>query len=174
MYIYNETTRQKMSIKERMLAEVAKSIDVAYALCNIFSRFRVDMEVHANINTNPNFKSNDALKRSHGLHNGNWFCLLKQKPDAFGKLCCANKKWYNKIKNVKNKTMSKLKINGKELRAIGLPEGLVISVAMTVMEGITNIIQKEAFEILKAIMNAPENYLNDEVLKPLQKTNARA
>src|SRR6476660_9963606 len=41
MYIHNEITKQRMSIKQRMLMEVAKSIDVAYALCDIFSRFCV-------------------------------------------------------------------------------------------------------------------------------------
>ncbi len=66
MYIHNEISRQKMSIKQRMLTEVAKSIEMAYELCNIFSRFSVDMEVHADINTNPNFKSNDALKEAMG------------------------------------------------------------------------------------------------------------
>lgn len=90
MYIHNETTRQKMSIKERMLTEVAKSIDVAYALCNIFSRFGVDMEVHADINTNPNFKSNDALKEAMGYIMGMGFAF-KAKPDAFASSCCANK-----------------------------------------------------------------------------------
>src|SRR5882672_3746869 len=30
MYVHNEITRQKMSIKERMLMEVGKSIEVAY------------------------------------------------------------------------------------------------------------------------------------------------
>src|ERR1051326_3799435 len=34
MYIHNEISIQKMSIKQRMLIEVAKSIEVAYALCN--------------------------------------------------------------------------------------------------------------------------------------------
>src|ERR1044071_3896936 len=34
MYIHNETTRQKMSIKQRMLMEVGKSIEVAYSLSN--------------------------------------------------------------------------------------------------------------------------------------------
>ena len=43
MYISNETTLQKMSIKQRMLNEVAKSIDVAYALCKIFTAYGVDM-----------------------------------------------------------------------------------------------------------------------------------
>ena len=36
MYIHNETTRQKMSIKQRMLLEVGKSIEVAYAYANLF------------------------------------------------------------------------------------------------------------------------------------------
>ncbi len=90
MYIHNETTTQRMSIKERMLAEVAKSIEVAYELCNIFSRYGVDMEVHADINTNPNFKSNDALKEAMGYIMGMGFCF-KAKPEAFASSCCANK-----------------------------------------------------------------------------------
>src|SRR6187200_1854864 len=46
MYIHNEITKQRMSIKQRMLMEVGKSVETAYALCNIFSRYSVDMEVH--------------------------------------------------------------------------------------------------------------------------------
>jgi len=90
MYILNESTMQKMTIKERMLQEVAKSIEVAYPLCNIFSRFSVDMEVHVDINTNPNFKSNDALKDAMGYIMGMGFAF-KAKPDAFASSCCANK-----------------------------------------------------------------------------------
>jgi len=90
MYIHNESTKQRMSIKERMLMEVAKSIDVAYALCNIFNRFSVDMEVHADINTNPSFKSNDALKEAMGYIMGMGFAF-KAKPEAFASSSCANK-----------------------------------------------------------------------------------
>ncbi|MFT3703503.1 MAG: ribonuclease H-like YkuK family protein [Agriterribacter sp.] len=90
MYILNEITQKKMSIKQRMLVEVGKSIDVAYALCNIFSRFSVAMEVHADINTNPNFKSNDALKEAMGYIVGMGFAF-KAKPDAFASSNCANK-----------------------------------------------------------------------------------
>ena len=90
MYIHNEITKQKMTIKQRMLTEVGKSIEVAYALCNIFSRFSVDMEVHADINTNPNFKSNDALKEAMGYIVGMGFAF-KAKPDAFASSNCANK-----------------------------------------------------------------------------------
>jgi predicted RNase H-related nuclease YkuK (DUF458 family) len=90
MYIHNEITKQRMSIKQRMLMEVGKSIEVAYALCNIFSRFCVDMEVHADINTNPNFKSNDALKEAMGYIVGMGFAF-KAKPEAFASSNCANK-----------------------------------------------------------------------------------
>jgi len=90
MYIHNEIAQQKMSIKQRMLMEVGKSIEVAYALCNIFSRYSVDMEVHADINTNPNFKSNDALKEAMGYIVGMGFAF-KAKPEAFASSSCANK-----------------------------------------------------------------------------------
>ena len=90
MYIHNETTKQRMSIKQRMLMEVGKSIEVAYALCNIFSRYSVDMEVHADINSNPNFKSNDALKEAMGYIVGMGFAF-KAKPEAFASSSCANK-----------------------------------------------------------------------------------
>ena len=90
MYICNETTAQKMSIRQRMLLEVAKSVDVAYELCGIFALFDVDMEVHADINTNPSFKSNDALKEAMGYINGMGFAF-KAKPHAFASSSCANK-----------------------------------------------------------------------------------
>lgn len=90
MYIHNEISKQKMSIKQRMLMEAAKSVEVAYTLCNIFSRYSVDMEVHADINTSPNFKSNDALKEAMGYIVGMGFAF-KAKPEAFASSSCANK-----------------------------------------------------------------------------------
>ncbi|CAN5628671.1 ribonuclease H-like YkuK family protein [soil metagenome] len=90
MYITNETTVRKMSIKERMLEEVARSIGIAYELCSIFTAFNVDLEVNADINTNPNFKSNDALKEAMGYIMGMGF-VFKAKPHAFASSSCANK-----------------------------------------------------------------------------------
>ena len=90
MYIHNETTKQKMSIKQRMLTEVAMSIDVAYGLCRLFTLYNVDMEVHADINTNPSFKSNDALKEAMSYIMGMGFAF-KAKPEAFASSSCANK-----------------------------------------------------------------------------------
>lgn len=90
MYIHNERTQRKMSIKERMLVEVAKSIDVAYSLCRLFTLYDVDMELHADINTSPNFKSHDALKEAMGYIMGMGF-VFRAKPHAFASSSCANK-----------------------------------------------------------------------------------
>ena len=90
MFIQNEKTRQKYSIKERMLVEVAKSIEIAYELCHLFTTYDVDMEVHADINTNPHFKSNDALREAMGYILGMGFAF-KAKPEAFASSSCANK-----------------------------------------------------------------------------------
>lgn len=90
MYIHNEVTTRKLAIKQRMLEEVARSIDIAFALCNLFTAFNVEMEVHADINTNPNFKSNDALKDAMGYIMGMGF-VFKAKPHAFASSSCANK-----------------------------------------------------------------------------------
>jgi predicted RNase H-related nuclease YkuK (DUF458 family) len=80
MYIHNDKSTQKYHLKERMLMEVAKSIEIAYELC----------EVHADINTNPQFKSNDALKEAMGYILGMGFAF-KAKPEAFASSCCADK-----------------------------------------------------------------------------------
>jgi len=90
MFIQNEKTRKQYSIKERMLVEVARSIEIAYDLCPLFNKYDVDMEVHADINTNPHFKSNDALKEAMGYILGMGFAF-KAKPEAFASSSCANK-----------------------------------------------------------------------------------
>jgi predicted RNase H-related nuclease YkuK (DUF458 family) len=90
MFIHNEKTRHQYSIKERMLVEVAKSIEIAYELCDLFNQYDVDMEVHADINTSPQFKSNEALREAMGYILGMGFAF-KAKPEAFASSCCADK-----------------------------------------------------------------------------------
>lgn len=61
--------------------------------------------------------------------------------------------------------MNKLRITGKELRAIGYPEGPVISVAMNVMQkNYKHHGKEEVMELLKKILAAPVEYENDAVL----------
>jgi predicted RNase H-related nuclease YkuK (DUF458 family) len=90
MYIHSEMLRKQMSIKERMLYEVAQSVSVAYKLCDVFTAYDVAMEVHADINTDPLFKSNTALKDAMGYILGMGF-TFRAKPDAFASTSCANK-----------------------------------------------------------------------------------
>ncbi|MDB5118974.1 MAG: hypothetical protein JWN56_192 [Sphingobacteriales bacterium] len=90
MFIHQERLAQKMSIKERMLAEVQKSIECAYSLCDLLDLYDVDLEVHADINTSPNFKSNQALHEAMGYILSMGF-VFKAKPEAFASSTCANK-----------------------------------------------------------------------------------
>lgn len=90
MLISSEKTRHPFGIKERMLHEVAKSIDIAYRLCELLDRYQVELEVHADINTNPQFKSNSALSEAMGYIMSMGF-VFKAKPEAFASSYCANK-----------------------------------------------------------------------------------
>ena len=90
MFINNDRTTFRYSIKERMLEEVTRSIGIAYELCKLFDTYHVDMEVHADINTNPNFQSNVALREAMGYILGMGFAF-KAKPEAFASSSCANK-----------------------------------------------------------------------------------
>lgn len=90
MYIHQEKTAQKMSIKERMLVEVQKSIETAYSICDLLDLYNVDLEVHADINTNPMFKSNKALNEAMGYILSMGF-IFKAKPEAFASSTCADK-----------------------------------------------------------------------------------
>ena len=90
MFIKTDKQRAGISVKERMLNEVAKSIDIAYQLCEMLDKFDVDLEVHADINTNPQFKSNSALSEAMGYIMSMGF-IFKAKPNAFASSYCANK-----------------------------------------------------------------------------------
>lgn len=90
MFIANYKSEQKMSIRERMILEVARSVEIAYALCNLLDEHNVELEVHADINTDPAFESNTALKEAMGYILGMGF-VFKAKPDAFASSACADK-----------------------------------------------------------------------------------
>ncbi|MFT4522484.1 MAG: putative RNase H-related nuclease YkuK (DUF458 family) [Bacteroidia bacterium] len=90
IFLNKYKSNQSFSIKERMIKEVADSIEVAYLLCPLFDKHRVELEVHADINTDPQFKSNVAFKEAMGYILGMGY-TFKAKPDAFASTYCANK-----------------------------------------------------------------------------------
>ena len=91
MYFSNEKTIQRMSLKERMIREVSSSVQLAYSLCPLLDKYHVELEVHADINTDPGFKSNVALKDAMGYILGMGF-VFKAKPEAYASSCCADRK----------------------------------------------------------------------------------
>lgn len=90
MFISNEKSKRKMSIRERMILEVGRSVEVAYSLCELLDHHDVALEVHADINTDPAFESNTALKEAMGYILSMGF-VFKAKPDAFASSSCADK-----------------------------------------------------------------------------------
>jgi hypothetical protein len=90
MFIHHDLISNEMSLRERMIHEVGKSVEVAYALCNLLDKYDIALEVHADINTDPYFQSNVALREAMGYILGMGF-TFKAKPDAFASSNCADK-----------------------------------------------------------------------------------
>ena len=90
MFIHKEVVTQKMNIKQRMMQEVSRSIEVAYEINSVLESFNINAEVHVDINTSEAFKSNIALKDAAGYVSGMGF-MFKAKPQAFASSTCANK-----------------------------------------------------------------------------------
>lgn len=90
MFVQHDAQKRSYGIRERMLLEVSKSIGIAYDLCELLTRYDVPMEVHADINTDPQFKSNTALSEAMGYIMGMGFSF-KAKPHAFASTTCADR-----------------------------------------------------------------------------------
>lgn len=90
MFVKKSTTKHTMGIKERLLKEVADSIEIAYKICPLLERYNIPMEVHADINTDPSFESNVALKEAMGYILGMGY-TFRAKPNAYAGTSCANK-----------------------------------------------------------------------------------
>ncbi len=90
MLVNKEHMKTGMGIRERMIAEVSRAVQTAYQLSKLWDKYNVDLEVHADINTDPSFKSSVALKEAMGYILGMGY-TFKAKPDAFASSSCANK-----------------------------------------------------------------------------------
>ena len=80
----------KMALKDRMINEVSMAVQLAYDLCPVLDRYPVALEVHADINTDPGFRSNIALKEAMGYILGMGY-TFKAKPEAFASSYCADR-----------------------------------------------------------------------------------
>lgn len=90
MFVNKELLSIKLTIKERMLKEVNKSIETAYSLQSVFEKYNINPEIHVDINTNSGHKSNVALQDAMGYIKGMGYGFMA-KPNAFASTSCANK-----------------------------------------------------------------------------------
>lgn len=90
VFVNKYLSEKKFSLKERMIHEVSDSVQTAYKICPVLDEFDVELEVHADINTDPNFKSNVAFKEAMGYILGMGY-TFKAKPEAFASTYCAGK-----------------------------------------------------------------------------------
>lgn len=81
-YFNDKFKKSKEGVKERMLFEVGKSIEVAYEISPLLDLYEIPLEVHADINPDVKWESNKALSEAVGYILGMGYDF-KVKPDAW-------------------------------------------------------------------------------------------
>lgn len=90
MFVQKSRIKQKMSMRERMLNEVGASIAVADELREVAAKNDVEIEIHADINQDPKFPSQQAWSDAQGYTKGMGFTFIS-KPDAYASSVCADR-----------------------------------------------------------------------------------
>jgi predicted RNase H-related nuclease YkuK (DUF458 family) len=80
---------RSMTLRERLMHEVALSIDIAWQLLEPLQKLGATVEVHADINEDPRFPSHVAYQEARGYVRGMGL-TFKAKPEAFASSCCAD------------------------------------------------------------------------------------
>ncbi len=81
-YFTDKYKKNKAAVKERMLYEVAKSIEVAYNIAPLLDEYLIPLEVHADINPDIKWESSKALQEAVGYILGMGYDF-KVKPEAW-------------------------------------------------------------------------------------------
>lgn len=90
LFLQRSMLRRQMSIRERMLMEVDKTVQLGLQLSTVLEKHGIIPELHIDINSAPAYKSNVAFSAAIGYISGmGWIC--KAKPYAFASSSCANK-----------------------------------------------------------------------------------
>jgi predicted RNase H-related nuclease YkuK (DUF458 family) len=90
MFVNKQRIHQHMALKERMLTEVGASIMIADELREVASSNNIEIEIHADINADPKFPSNQAWNDAQGYSKGMGFTFIS-KPDAYASSICADR-----------------------------------------------------------------------------------
>ena len=85
-----EYDKTKLSMNDKLLSEVYRSMDVAFELKPKMEDMGIKMEIHVDINSNPNHPSNKVYSQSVGYILGMGYDY-KVKPDAYISSYCADR-----------------------------------------------------------------------------------
>ena len=88
-YYHEFKARNKELVNERMVFEVAKSVEVAYEIALLLDLYEIPMEIHADINPDAKYESNKALQTAVGYILGMGY-EFKVKPDSYCASHCAD------------------------------------------------------------------------------------
>ena len=89
-YFSDKYPKNKDGVKERMMFEVANSIDAAYEISPLLDRYHVKLEIHADISPDVKWESNKALNEAVGYILGMGYDF-RVKPDAWAATKSADK-----------------------------------------------------------------------------------
>ncbi|WP_300599371.1 ribonuclease H-like YkuK family protein [Niabella sp.] len=90
LFLQKTMLRRQISIRERVLMEVDKTVQLGLQLNTVLEKHGIIPEVHIDINRSPAYKSNAAFSAAMGYVSGmGWIC--RAKPFAFASSSCANK-----------------------------------------------------------------------------------
>lgn len=89
-YKSEKYAKDKSGVKERMLFEVSKSIEVAYEISTLLDLYDIPLEVHADINPDVKWESSKALSEAVGYILGMGYDF-KVKPAAWAASKSADK-----------------------------------------------------------------------------------
>lgn len=78
----NKLKKNRGGVKERMLFEVSKSIEVAYEISPLLDLYEIPLEVHADINPDVRWESSKALNEAVGYILGMGY-EFRVKPNAW-------------------------------------------------------------------------------------------
>ena len=90
MYVRKIRNRIPLTLKERMMSEIAYSIEAAMELHDFAETHKISMEIHADINQNPRFPSYVSYHDALGYIVGMGYRFVS-KPDAFASSVCADR-----------------------------------------------------------------------------------
>ena len=88
LFHHNETLPEFGNLKQRLMTEVQYAVEIATELLDVIGNRH--MEVHLDLNSSPNHKSNIAVKEALGWVKGSLGIDGVIKPDSFAATHCAD------------------------------------------------------------------------------------